>query len=152
MLLLKGLRILQRSWGWGVVSRRHEVADPPGGKPAGEEGEVASCLRSQPLTWLPACAWPPTGRPHFPHSRTRTWYSAWSLSSWSWSVRATSSSSPTRLSCAACWPTSWIRVQVTFEGRARGHIHGERAGLGAAQGSRATEPPPLHSEWGTFFR
>lgn len=32
---------------------------------------------------------------------------------------------------------------MTLEGRARGRIHGEGAGLGVAPGSQATEPPPL---------
>nr|KAF6413945.1 6-phosphofructo-2-kinase/fructose-2,6-biphosphatase 2 [Molossus molossus] len=46
-------------------------------------------------------------------SHTKIWCSGWSLSSWSWSARAMSSSSPTRLSCAASWPTSWIRAQTS---------------------------------------
>lgn len=54
-----------------------------------------------------------------------------------------SSLSPTRLSCAASWPTSWIRAQVPFEGRAGGRIHGEGAGHGVAPGSLATGPPPV---------
>lgn len=63
------------------------------------------------------CSWPLTSSlPPLP-SPTRTWCSAWSLSSWSWSGKATSSSSLTRLSCAASWPTSWIKAQVPFEGR-----------------------------------
>ena len=102
----------------GVVSRRHEAAEPPGGKPSGEK-EVASELWTWPLTWLPARAWPPTSPPRFPRSRTRTWCSGWSQSSWSWSARAMSSSSPTRLSCAASWPTSWTRAQVPWVGVGR---------------------------------
>lgn len=102
----------------GVVSRRHEAAEPPGGKPSGEK-EAASELWTRPLTWLPARAWPPTSPPRFPRSRTRTWCSGWSRSSWSWSARATSSSSPTRLSCAASWPTSWTRAQVPWRGVGR---------------------------------
>lgn len=111
MLPLKGLNILRSFQGWGV-SRRHAVAEALGGKPAGEEGAVASLLGTQLCLGcqlapglLAACPLPP-------HSRTRTWCSGWSLSSWSWSARAMSSSSPTRLSCAASWPTSWIRAQV----------------------------------------
>lgn len=107
MLPLKGLNILRRFQG-----RRHVVAEALGGKPAGEEGAVASLLWTQPLPRLPACAQPPSSLPTSPHSHTRTWCSGWSLSSWSWSARAMSSSSPTRLSCAASWPTFWIRAQV----------------------------------------
>lgn len=45
-------------------------------------------------------------------SPTRTWFSAWNQSSWSWSARAMCWSSVIRPSCAACSPTSWTRVQV----------------------------------------
>lgn len=97
---------------------------------------MASELWTRPLTWLPALAWPPTSPPHFPCSHTRTWCSGWSQSSWSWSARAMSSSSPTRLSCAASWPTSWTRVQVPWGG-------GEGAGLGVVPSCLATRPPLL---------
>lgn len=45
-------------------------------------------------------------------SHMRTWCSAWSLWSWSWSGRRTCWSSVTRRSCAVCSHTSWIKLQV----------------------------------------
>lgn len=65
MLPLKDLNILRSFQSWGV-SRRHAVAEALGGKPAGEEGAVASLLWTQPLPRLPACARPPSSLPTFP--------------------------------------------------------------------------------------
>uniref|UniRef100_A0A4W5QUQ0 6-phosphofructo-2-kinase/fructose-2,6-biphosphatase 4a n=1 Tax=Hucho hucho TaxID=62062 RepID=A0A4W5QUQ0_9TELE len=48
------------------------------------------------------------------HLPMKTWCSVWSRSSWSWRGRRTSWLSVTRLSCAACWHTSWIRPQVSL--------------------------------------
>ena len=127
----------------GVVSRRHEAAEPPGGKPSGEK-EAASELWTRPLTWLPALTWPLTSPPHFPHSHTRTSCSGWSQSSWSWSARAMSSLSPTRLSCAASWPTSWTRVQVPWGG-------GRGPDLGWYRVAWQPDLPFFHSDWSTFF-
>lgn len=62
---------------------------------------------------------PPSQQPlTLPHpSPMRTWCSAWSPSSWSWSGRRTSWSSVTRPSCAACWLISWTRALVRPQGQ-----------------------------------
>lgn len=81
-----------------------------------------------------------TSLPFVPHSHTRTWYSGWNRSSWSWSGRAMCSSSATRLSCDASWPTSWIRVQVTF-GSGAGWRHRTPGSCGPLH------PGPLGQAW-----
>ncbi|XP_072705127.1 6-phosphofructo-2-kinase/fructose-2,6-bisphosphatase 1 [Ciconia boyciana] len=68
------------------------------------EGGVRRVLGDPPP---PACPPPPS------LSRTRTWCSGWSPSSWSWSGRRTSWSSATKPSCAACWLTSWIKARMS---------------------------------------
>lgn len=54
----------------------------------------------------------PPSFPFYLCSPTRTLCSGSSQSSWSWRGKRTCWLFATRPSCAACWPTSWIRVQV----------------------------------------
>lgn len=59
----------------------------------------------------------------------------------------------TRLSCAASWPTSWIKAQVPFEGRMEEGLHIQRDRLDLVlAGFLTTGSPFLPLILETFFR